>query len=563
MAVSFESSEELIIGPDPILEMRRKFVLHESFTGNENFLSIGSRNDKLMGMPFDGLSFADARVVAMQDIADLEKLKDTPEYNFALIRMAENSIRHDNYHQALGLASADLSSEIGVAWRAFVKQLENDKGIDVNARELPVAGALSAGIEGGGGVEIDSGGKGDPIEEGVGSKHMVVMAPYWLNGLHNKAGIDIANQLNKFILENKLSEDKEAIERLLLAQEKARKLGLEAVFEQVYLNDLEYKRNVAEPPKLLGGNLVRDKEGAYRPAGGGNPVLVDKGESLTLKNKGQEAYRGAMELALAKGWTAIELKGSQKMMADAWLEAKLLNLTVANYKPSEKDQERLAQRVAELSKQRGRDTSSQAQQTAMQQAPEMVEVRPFVNELGVTEMATVTYTVVFEGMKDMSFGNAKDAASAFREFSGASPVVIRSVTRADGIVLDSVVAGEDIRSRKGMNGKVLERMEDREFSEALGEVVERANAAAVLKEKDAPVAVDGMHFGNIIAVDVKRGMLLQKIGRTHVWHDVSKLNGVVPKVGEMAEIEYKKGLAYVKAKEKKGQEQEGVRERER
>lgn len=552
MDVSFESSDELLIGPDQTLEMHRKFVLDESFTDNENYQSIDSRNYKLIGMPFDGLSFEDARVVAVQDVADVAKLKGTAEYNFALILMGENSVRHENYHQALGLASADLSSEIGTAWRDFAKALDNEKGIGVESRKLPVSEALSSGIGGDEGVEIDGNAAGVPIEDDVGSKHMVVMAPYWLNGLHNKAGIDIANQLNRFILENKLFEDKEAIERLLSAQEAARKLGLAAVLEKIYLDDPHYKMNLAEPRKLVGGHLVRDKEGAYRPAAGGNPVLVDKGEALTVKSKGPEAYRGAMELALSKGWTAIELKGSPKMMADAWLEAKLLNLTVANYKPSEKDQERFAQRIAEMRKQRDVSASS-----PVQQAPEMVEVRPFVDELGQTQMARVTYTVTFEGRKDMSFDNAKDAASAFRDFSGASPVVIRSVTRADGVVRDSVVAGEDIRSRKGVNGKVLERLEDREFSEALGEVMEGVNAAVVIKEKDAPVALDGIHVGTIIAVDLEKGRMLQKNGRGHIWHDISKMQGVMPKVGEMAQIEYKKNLAYVKAREKNEREQEG------
>ena len=541
-------------------EMHNKFVLNEAFTEKQDYLYIESRNYQLIGMAAGELSADHAVDVVAQDVAALERLQGSAEYGFALIRMGENSIRHERYHEALERQSPELAEAVGKAWEAFTSELNRkvEKGTDaVSLEEQSAASqALTAGIGGDLHPEIESPSADVSVETDEGAKNMLVMAPYWLNGLHNKAGIDIANQLNKFILENKLSQDEEAIKRLLSAQDKARKLGLEAVLEQIYLDDLHYKTNVAEPRKLVGGDLVRDKDGAYRPAGGGNPVLVDKGDSLALKNKGPQAYRGAMELALAKGWTAIELQGNPKMMADAWLEAKLLNLTVANYKPSEKDQERFAQRLAEMRKHQGHDVSR-----PVQQAPEMVEVRPFVDELGQTKMATVTYTVTFEGRKDMAFGNAKDAAAAFNEFSGASPVVIRSVTRADGIVQASVVAGEDIRTRKGVNGKVLERLEDREFSEALGEVVERVNAAAVIKEKDAPLAQDGIHVGNIVAVDVERGRMLQKNGRGHVWHDISKMNGIVPRVGEMAQIEYKKNLAYVKAREKNEKAHEGGLER--
>lgn len=57
----------------------------------------------------------------------------------------------------------------------------------------------------------------------------------------------------------------------------------------------------------------------------------------------------------------------------------------------------------------------------------------------------------------------------------------------------------------------------------------------------------GTHIGPIMAI--KDGMIGQKSGRDPnklVWHDVSKLKGPVPAIGEMAEINYDKGKGRVK-----------------
>lgn len=88
-------------------------------------------------------------------------------------------------------------------------------------------------------------------------KRLAVMAPYWLNGLHNAQGLDLAAQINKEIKQKKLAEDKEAVAKLLSIYANAQKLGLVIVPEQRYLNDPHLKANPAQPLSLLNGALVR------------------------------------------------------------------------------------------------------------------------------------------------------------------------------------------------------------------------------------------------------------------------------------------------------------------
>lgn len=211
---------------------------------------------------------------------------------------------------------------------------------------------------------------GDPVAQAPAKDRFAVMAPYWLNGLHNFTGLAIADEINELIKEQQLSRSKDAIEGLLRTHAKARSMGLAVVEETKYLDDPWRKTNPCEPRQLLNGDLIRDSVGEYRPKTGGLSVLKDGGDSLTLKERSDVAYRGAMELARAKGWKAISLKGKPAVLADAWVEAKLMGLEVVNYSPTEQDRARYAQRLAELERaERGGES--------------LLEIRPQVEEKAV------------------------------------------------------------------------------------------------------------------------------------------------------------------------------------
>ena len=173
-----------------------------------------------------------------------------------------------------------------------------------------------------------------------------VNAPYWLNGLHNQAGLALAEEINKVVSSKKLQEEQDAIEQILANYPEAIRFGLAVISEKKHLNEPHRKMNLAEPKSLLESAFVRDKDGAYRPAAGGREILLDKGDSLVLKNKDAASYEAAVELAKAKGWTAIKLNGKPAMMEQAWIAAKLAGIEVTNYTPTKEAQDKFADRVA-------------------------------------------------------------------------------------------------------------------------------------------------------------------------------------------------------------------------
>ena len=93
-----------------------------------------------------------------------------------------------------------------------------------------------------------------------------VNAPYWLNGLHNKAGLELADEINKVVSSKKLQEEQDAIEQILANYPDARRFGLTVISEKKHMDEPHRKINLAEPKSLLESAFVRDKDGAYRPA---------------------------------------------------------------------------------------------------------------------------------------------------------------------------------------------------------------------------------------------------------------------------------------------------------
>lgn len=88
--------------------------------------------------------------------------------------------------------------------------------------------------------------------------------------------------------------------------------------------------------------------GEYFREGARKPAVVDKVDSLVVKEKTGEGFQAAMELAKAKGWNEIEIGGKPAQVQQAWLEAAMVGIRVSNYVPTEKDMDALDSRLATL-----------------------------------------------------------------------------------------------------------------------------------------------------------------------------------------------------------------------
>jgi hypothetical protein len=99
----------------------------------------------------------------------------------------------------------------------------------------------------------------------------------------------------------------------------------------------------AEKRKLLNGLFVEREDNKFFRIDGKKPALLDEGQKLRVVNKDLETFQAAIELAHAKGWQAIQVKGSERFRAEAWYQASLKGLQVEGYTPTDKDLQRLAE----------------------------------------------------------------------------------------------------------------------------------------------------------------------------------------------------------------------------
>ena len=80
----------------------------------------------------------------------------------------------------------------------------------------------------------------------------------------------------------------------------------------------------------------------------GNSILTVKANKITATNKnGEPDIKAMLDLAEAHGWQSIRLpkmlgKGSRAYRQELWLEAKRRGIEVENYKPSQKEEQKLA-----------------------------------------------------------------------------------------------------------------------------------------------------------------------------------------------------------------------------
>lgn len=95
------------------------------------------------------------------------------------------------------------------------------------------------------------------------------------------------------------------------------------------------------PKTLLNGRFVlRDAGQYFRVADGVESkrvALVDEVNKIRFVDKQMDAFQAAIELAKHKEWEAILVTGSEKFRSEAWHHARMADLEVVGYEPTEKD----------------------------------------------------------------------------------------------------------------------------------------------------------------------------------------------------------------------------------
>jgi hypothetical protein len=100
---------------------------------------------------------------------------------------------------------------------------------------------------------------------------------------------------------------------------------------------------IAPLKTLLGGRFIGDENGNYRRPGEKTIALRDENNEIVLNDKQIETFMAGLELAKAKGWSAIEVEGSKRFRREAWLRGQQEGMEVVGYEPTSLDLDTLAQ----------------------------------------------------------------------------------------------------------------------------------------------------------------------------------------------------------------------------
>lgn len=108
-----------------------------------------------------------------------------------------------------------------------------------------------------------------------------------------------------------------------------------------------------------------DKEGLV--------AFEDKGKRISTEHNDPAVARSMVELAEAKGWSALKVKGTEEFRREVWLQASLRGLQIQGYQPRDVDLAKLQ----DLQKEEARDKS----RNSIERAPERERATPSAGPL--------------------------------------------------------------------------------------------------------------------------------------------------------------------------------------
>lgn len=102
--------------------------------------------------------------------------------------------------------------------------------------------------------------------------------------------------------------------------------------------------------KIKNRALVGEKVNFYERDGeDGVVAFEDRNKSLHTSREDSKTIKSMLDVAQAKNWSSINLKGTEAFKREAWLEAKVRGIEVKGFKPEEKDLVELQKRQEDRS----------------------------------------------------------------------------------------------------------------------------------------------------------------------------------------------------------------------
>jgi len=86
-------------------------------------------------------------------------------------------------------------------------------------------------------------------------------------------------------------------------------------------------------PEEVRRRFVQVKNGYYFPDGA--RAFTDRGTRLTTSSENTEVVRSLIQIAEARGWSEVTVRGTERFRKEAWFAAQMAGIEVRGYKPTE------------------------------------------------------------------------------------------------------------------------------------------------------------------------------------------------------------------------------------
>lgn len=181
-------------------------------------------------------------------------------------------------------------------------------------------------------------------------------------------------------------------------------------------------------------------------------AFSDRGNKLATRGAHPEVVRSLIEIAQARGWDSITVKGTDEFRRSAWMEARQAGLKVAGYKPTALDLAELASKPATntvekaIAKERDAAATQQSKAGAAAQA-KAADFAPSAEleaKARAFEMEKPGFVVKKFPELAQAYG-VVDAAKKFAEVHLAQDVRDEFVSLARRHVMQKILTGEQVK----------------------------------------------------------------------------------------------------------------------
>src|SRR5271156_1800097 len=97
-------------------------------------------------------------------------------------------------------------------------------------------------------------------------------------------------------------------------------------------------------PEEIAKRFVQVKNKYYFPDGA--RAFTDRGNRITTYSENTEVVRSLIDIAKARSWQEITVRGTERFRKEVWIAASLAGLQVRGYKPTEFEQSHLVRNLA-------------------------------------------------------------------------------------------------------------------------------------------------------------------------------------------------------------------------